>query len=248
MVYILPGYFCLHKNGYVLKWDLITYEEKGAQKMKINSNLVGFIMIVLGLISVAVGLPWLAAPLMPIGVILFVCMKNARMFLDYGTMENGKCVVTARVRQYMVPMIFLNLIRIVYKTRYYKLVTENYKEESKPEDLIEVSAAEYKQLRDYQRTKYENDRVPKDIVKELCAPGEVLLSRRKQQHIWTWVGLCGSATMVFTGDLYAIIMAAVFSGIFAWILVLMAGEYKEAKVKAAAYERYRQKGLIDDHQ
>lgn len=216
--------------------------------MKINSNLIGFALIALTPIFMAVGLMWMAVPVMIVGVIMFVCFKNARMFLDYGTMENGKCVVTARVRQYMVPMIFLGLIRVVYKTRYYKLVTENYKEEPKSEDLLEVSAAEYKQLRDYQRTKYENDRVPKDIVKELCAPGEVLLSRRKQQYIWTWVGLCGSATMVFTGDIYAIVMAAVFCSIFVWVLALVSWEYKEAKIKAAAYARYLQKGLLNDHQ
>lgn len=216
--------------------------------MKINSNLIGFIMIALGLIAVAVGLPWLAAPLLPIGVILFVCMKDAKLFLDYGTMENGKSVVTARIRRYMVPMIFLNLIRIVYKTHYYKLVTDSFGVESKPEDLIEISAAEYKQLRDYQRTKYENDRVPKLIVKELCAPGEVQLSKRKLHYGLSWAGLIASIIMAFAGDLYAIIMAAVFSGIFAWVLILTAGEYKNAQVKAAAYERYRQKGLLDDHQ
>lgn len=191
---------------------------------------------VIGLILSLVNLPMFGAPLLVIGVFLATSIFDATNIVDYCTHESDGYVVTLRRRHYIVPLLLLGYVRIPYAVTHLKIVTPSLDGDAITEDAFhEISAAEFKTLRDNQRQQYIEGTVPSEIVSEFCHPQDVRYGRRKLMYILCWVMLFFFATMFTIPE--ALVMAIATLVVMVVLIVLNRGEYKEAKVKHAAYNR-----------
>ena len=153
--------------------------------MKPKLTLIGFACIPLGaLISIAFNLPWLGAPMIFAGAFLFTSFYDTAVFVDYCTLENCQYVITIRIRHYVIPLIFLGQINFIYKTSYYKVVSDTLEmDDISADNYSEISAAEYKQMLINQRQQYKNGLAPKEIVADICNPDMVCFKQRKFKYV-----------------------------------------------------------------
>lgn len=202
------------------------------------------ILIALGGIAVGavlsiVGLPFLGAPILMVGAILFTCYFDTVSLVDYITQEDGLYVATTRHCRYAVPLIFFGLVRILYRVDYLRMETkpEDLQNNTIPDEGVHIlTAKEYRALVALQRQQYLDGTVPAELVTMVCDPQEVNYARKKRLYVIDWVLLALCATM-FTVPA-AILFAVGYCALTGWLVYLRGKEYKEAKVKHQVYSHY----------
>lgn len=210
--------------------------------MKLKLTIIGIVMMAVGIVITATlpAIIYIGAPLVFIGLGLFMGLYNEDLFLDYVTHENGNYVYSARKRSYynFLPFYIIGAnIKIIYKVDYYKIVSPTLELEHINFDNFKIGKAEYKQLLENQKQQYLNKTVPQEIVADLCSPDAVNAKSAKTRYI-TWLVLTLLALTMFTQPMAAWALAVIFSGSLGWITVLRYADYKNAKFKNDVYDNY----------
>lgn len=208
--------------------------------MKPKNMLIGLGILIAGAVLSALGLPVAGAPLMGIGAILFTGVYGGRVLPDYWTLEGENYVMTMRMRHYIVPLLFLGLLRIHYKTEHKKVLCKDIQAQDPEMEEIAISAREYRELVAHQRQQYEAGTAPKDAVLAICEPAVQNFSKTKCKYILCIVLMCLCATMLSLMEPMAIAMTVVSESILLWLLLLWRPEYVEAKRKKVFFEQYRE--------
>ena len=214
--------------------------------MNLKRTLIAILLIVAGGLLHNLPIPKILPTIILIfGVFLFAAFFDHGVFMDYATFEDGKYVLSVRMRYYYnyIPLsLLLNLLRMdlkfVYRAEYYKIVSPTKDLDGIDIPSCKISKEEYKQLLQHQKQQYLNKSVPQDLVAEICAPQEVRVTRAKISYLIPLILALLMLTAATDPAPSSWIMAACFGGLLAWLAIIRRGEYKEAKFKNDAYNSY----------
>ena len=215
--------------------------------MKPKLTLIGFLMVIISCLIYAL-LPMLsilASIFGVIGVFLFGSGWDEGIFLDYATMEDGNYILSIRKRKYyhFIPYtIILSILHIemkfLYHVDYYKLVTPSKELSDIDLNSCKISRDEYKKLLAAQRQQYLAGTVPEDLMEEICDADSINVKKAKRRYVTPLILTLFSLTVFTTPDPIGWAITSVFILLLGWLTVLRYWDYKETKIKYAAFTKF----------
>ena len=204
-----------------------------------KSNLIGFGLMILGMLLYGNTQIPLFTVLMFVGVFLFASLPEEAMFLDY-IMEDGNKALL-RKRRYIVflPFMFVSkfltlgrgVLKIVWKEEYFigELAAENQVTKK------QISRAEYIALRNQQRVLYSTGCVSAEFIEKNYTEEMIGFKRKKRRLIAASV-LAGVMLLMLVepGGFY---LTLIYEAVFLPMVLLWIPEYKDAKILQEAYNR-----------
>lgn len=200
-------------------------------------NLIGFILIPVGVALTILLHPLIGTPFLFIGVIMFTAFSDEKTIWELCTDNGDKCEFSFIQKSYIVPLVFLGIVKIPLKTTYYIgecAMSDNLLDFDKnPIQLRKISNAQYRGFVMQQKQLLRQNKVSAEVVRQTCNQ-KSRASFHKTISILLIVLMIFFATMVTIGVILPTILIEVCLG---YIYYNQNQKYKNCKLQADTYSK-----------
>lgn len=209
--------------------------------MKMKSNLIGFIMMIVGMFVFVFTESLLCMILILPGVFLFASFLDEDIFVDYVMVDSNDFLIRKRKYILFFPFIIISKLltlgkaelKLVCKEEYFKTI----KSDTEEKETIRISRKEYITLRNEQRQLYATQPFSKEFMQANYSVEGIGFKRKKRRLIIVSALAILGLTMFAGVDPASISLDLMYEALFITMIILWTPEYKDAKILQEAYER-----------